>query len=58
MGIADPLGDGGLGEAGTIRIELLQVVFTESRMPTYYVPGLANMPNGAGSCVPGARGVR
>ena len=57
MNVADPLEQGNLGNLGTIRIELLQVEFVESRAPTYYVPGLANTPDGKGSRVPGARGV-
>lgn len=57
MSASDLLSSGGLGEMGTIRIEVLQVEFKESLAPTYYVPGLANMPNGAGSRVPGARGI-
>ncbi|KAH8113107.1 hypothetical protein DFH11DRAFT_1603068 [Phellopilus nigrolimitatus] len=45
------------GEVGTIRIEVLQVIFTESRDPTYYVPGLSNDPYLKRSRISGARGI-
>ncbi|EJD00630.1 uncharacterized protein FOMMEDRAFT_22382 [Fomitiporia mediterranea MF3/22] len=48
----------GMDDVGTIRIELLQVVFTESRHPKYHVPSLSNDPLQKHSCIAGARGVR
>ncbi|THH09514.1 hypothetical protein EW145_g1957 [Phellinidium pouzarii] len=46
-----------LGDVGTIRVEILQVVFTESRDPTYYVPGMGNDPTQKRSRINGARGI-
>lgn len=46
-----------IGSVGTIKIEVLQVVFTESRDPTYIVPGMSNDPQHKRSKILGARGV-
>lgn len=46
-----------MGDVGTIRVEVLQVVFSESKDPTYVVPGLANDPLHKRSKIAGARGV-
>ena len=46
-----------MGDVGTIRVEVLQVVFSESRDPTYIVPGLSNDPFHKRSKISGARGV-
>ncbi|KAL5522196.1 hypothetical protein ACEPAF_2053 [Sanghuangporus sanghuang] len=48
----------GMGDVGAIRIEVLQVVFTESRHPKYIVPSLSNDPLHKCSCINGARGIR
>ncbi|KAI5121729.1 hypothetical protein M0805_009022 [Coniferiporia weirii] len=42
---------------GAIRVEILQVVFSESRDPTYRVPGMSNDPAQRRSRINGARGV-
>lgn len=46
-----------IGNVGTIKIEVLQVIFTESRDPTYIVPGMSNDPLHKRSKILGARGV-
>ena len=47
----------GMGDVGTIRVEVLQVVFTESRCPVYVVPGLSIDPQHKRSKITGARGI-